>query len=93
MIGTIIAFVRGSTTAKILLAGLAVGLLVRWVDRAQDHAVEQAAEAGRAEQRADDQSAILNQVEKAKDAQDAIRIDDDARHAQCVQYSRTPENC
>ncbi|GLT01158.1 hypothetical protein GCM10007897_25490 [Sphingobium jiangsuense] len=97
MIAALINYVRGSTGARIVLAGLAVallvGLLIRWIDRAQDHAVTQATETGRAEQRADDQAEVLNKVEKAKDAQEAIRRDDDAARAQCVRYSRTPENC
>ena len=97
MIGTIIKYVRGSKGAQIglavLAAALLIVLLVRWIDRAQDHAVTQAGQAGRADQRADDQAEILNKVEKAKDAQDSVRRGDDARRAQCVRYSRTPENC
>ena len=97
MIGTIINFVRGSAAARLLLAIALAALLLtaffRLIDRAQDHAVTQAVEAGRAEQRADDQAAILNQVEKAKNAQETMRRDDAAAHALCVRYSRTPENC
>jgi len=97
MIGWVISFVRGSTAAQIGLACLAVALigwsLIRWVDRAQDHAVTQAVQAGRSEQLADDQVEVLNKVEKAKDAQEAIRRDDSAARAGCMRYSRTPENC
>lgn len=97
MIAAIINYVRGSTAVQVALVGMAAAALIfgliRWIDRAQDAAVAQSREAGRAQQRADDQQQTLNQVEKAKDAQETIRRDDAAARAQCVRYSRTPENC
>ncbi|GLT00145.1 hypothetical protein GCM10007897_15290 [Sphingobium jiangsuense] len=99
MIGTIITFVRDSTAARIVLAGLAallvVALLVRWVDRAQDHAVEQAAEAGRADQRAGDLQETIHRIEEAQDARDEIRNSaGSARYDECVRSAgATAANC
>lgn len=72
---------------------LALFLLVRCADRAQDKAVTSAHDAGRSAQQADDLHETLNRTEKANDAAKTIGSDDIARHNQCVRYSRTPENC
>jgi len=97
MISGIITALRTSSAARIalaliLLAGVLWALL-HWVDRAQDMAVAQAEKTGAATQQATDQAAVINQVEKAKDAQEAIRVDTAAARAGCLRYSRTPENC
>lgn len=99
MIAALINYVRGSTAARIVLAGLAVallvGMLVRWIDRAQDHAVTQATETGRAEQRADDLQETINRVKEAQDAREEIRSGvGSARYDECVRSAgATAENC
>ena len=72
---------------------LAVFLLVRCADRAQDKAVDTAHDAGRSAQQADDLHETLKRTEEADDAAEVISRDALARHEQCVRHSRTPENC
>jgi len=78
--------------AGIVLVALIL-LLVRCSDRTQDHAVAQAQQAGASQQRADDLQTTLERTEQAHEAARQIERDPDARHASCLRYSRTPENC
>lgn len=77
-----------------LAAVLAVFLLVRCSDRAQDKAISTAHDAGRLEQSNQDLSETINRVKEAKDARDEIRGDDRARYDECVRSAgATAENC
>lgn len=81
-------YIGVALTVIALLAGL-----IWWATRAQDKAIEQSRDAGAAIQRAEDLHQSIETIERAKDAQEAIRIDNAAAHAGCLRYSRTPENC
>lgn len=76
-----------------LSAALALFLLVRCSDRAQDKAITTATEKGRAEQQADDLTETLNRTLEAANADEKQRRDADARHDLCVQHARNPEDC
>lgn len=85
---TPLKYIGIALTVIAMLAGL-----IWWSTRAQDRAIEQARDAGAAIQRADDIFQSAETIRKAKDAQEAIRIDNAAAHAGCLRYSRTPSNC
>lgn len=68
-------------------------ILVRCSDRAQDMAVTQGVETGRATQQADDLHETVNRTEKANAAAQEVRTDPVAKRDGCLRHSRTPANC
>lgn len=76
-----------------LSAALAIFLLVRCSDRAQDKAIVTATDKGRAEQQADDLSTTLNRTMEAINADEALRRDAAVRHDLCVRHARNPNDC
>jgi len=73
--------------------GLVIFFLVRCADRAQDHAVTQAKDAGTAQQRADDATTTIQRTQEANNAAETVRRDRDAWRAQCLRHARNPNDC
>lgn len=91
---TIIATLKRIWPALGLAAiGLLIFLLVRCTDRAQDHAVSQAKDAGSAQQRADDATTTIQRTQEANNAAETVRRDRDAWRAQCLRHARNPNDC
>lgn len=93
----LLTLLRQSRAAQIAAIVIACGLLALTVDRCTRHAIdrgqESAAEAGRQQRRADELQETIRQTERANNAAETIRRDPDARRADCLRDSRTPENC
>jgi len=88
---------KSSRTAQVIALVLALAAATLMVDRCAKRVmtstVTTATEKGRADQRADDLQEAIRQTERANNAAETIRRDPDARRADCLRDSRTPENC
>lgn len=87
------AWLKGSRVAQAALVVAATGLLALMVDRCARRVMDTAVEAGKQTARADGLQETVRQTERANNAAEKIRRDPDARRADCLRDSRTPENC
>lgn len=88
-----ITFIRSTRWAQFALAGLAVAVVALifhlWLSGERKEAATKAVKIERQEQAAE----IINRVERANNASEAIRRDPDARLAECLRNARNPEDC
>lgn len=79
--------------AQFALAAAGVALLAlaytQWLKGQRRDAATEAVKIERQEQA----GAVIERVERANNASEAIRRDPDARRAQCVQHARNPDDC
>lgn len=87
------AFIKGSRLAQLVLVVIACGTLMLMVDRCARRVMDTAFESGKQTERADGAHDTIRQTERANNAAETIRRDPDARRADCLRDSRTPENC
>ena len=86
-------FIKGSRVAQLALVALTLGALVLMVDRCARRVMDTATEGGKQTERADSLQDTFRQTERANNAAENIRRNPDARRADCLRDSRTPENC
>lgn len=88
-----ITFVSRTRWAQFALAAVGVALLAlvytQWLKGQRMEAATEAVKIERQEQA----GAVIERVERANNASEAIRRDPDARRDQCLQHARNPDDC
>lgn len=94
---TILRLLLANRWAWALAVAALLLLLAFALDRCARHATsamqERAAQAGRADQQANDLRDTISRTERANDAAETIRRDADARHVECLRHARNPQDC